>query len=525
MSPTLKIAKNSDIKTLRLILGDQLNGDHSWFKSADPQTMYVVAELPQEVDYVRHHIQKVCAFFAAMSEFAAGLEQQGFNVLHLTLDETKDFPALDSLLTYLIEHYGATQFEYQHPDEYRLAQQLEQLCKTLTIESSCVDSEHFLLPLVEIDQYLQPRKHNRMETFYRKMRKQFGILMNGDNPEGDQWNFDAENRNKLNAQALSQIPQPLVFNNDVSAIIDRIQTNKVDCFGVSSDSIAFPVNRQQATELLQFFCEHCLINFGRYQDAMTCQSDFDWSLYHSRLSFALNAKILSPMEVIEHAISAYRSEDGISIAQVEGFVRQILGWREFIRGIYWINMPEYEKGNALNANNSLPGYFWTAETKMNCMHHAIRNSLENAYAHHIQRLMVTGNFALLTGLQPDEVDDWYLGIYADAIQWVELPNTRGMAIHADDGIVGTKPYAASGNYINKMSDYCKGCRYKIGKKHGADSCPFNSLYWHFMDRHRPRFENNHRMRMLYRTWDRMDDDTRTAIVETADDYLTNLESL
>jgi len=243
------------------------------------------------------------------------------------------------------------------------------------------------------------------------------------------------------------------------------------------------------------------------------------------LSFALNSKILHPQEVIDHCITAYEKNEQISLAQIEGFVRQIIGWREFIRGIYWCNMPYYESLNALQANLDLPDYFWTGDTNMCCMKKAIQNSLDHSYAHHIQRLMITGNFCLLTGIAPDQVDAWYLGIYIDALQWVELPNTRGMALHADDGLVGSKPYAAGGNYINKMSDYCKSCSYDVKLKTGDGACPFNSLYWHFMHRHQKRFRGNHRMRMLYGSWQRMGDDVQSDILQQAETYLKDLNAL
>jgi deoxyribodipyrimidine photolyase-related protein len=258
---------------------------------------------------------------------------------------------------------------------------------------------------------------------------------------------------------------------------------------------------------------------------MTKNHESKWSLYHSRLSFSLNSKLLHPREVIDASLAAFETNADINISQVEGFIRQILGWREYVRGVYWANMPNYADKNALGASNKLPDFFWTGLTKMSCMHNAISQSLDYAYAHHIQRLMVTGNFCLITEISPKQVDDWYLGIYVDAIEWVEMPNTRGMALFADGGIVGTKPYAASGSYINKMSDYCKGCHYDIKARSGQGSCPFNSLYWQFMNKHRTRLANNPRTAMLYRTWDKMEQSKRIEILDTANMYLANLESL
>lgn len=512
--------------TVRLILGDQLNASHTWFKQKDDSVLYVIAELKQETDYAKHHIQKVLAFFAAMKGFAHGLEQAGHKVWYLTLDESTEFTDLTELLKRVISHTQAQHFEYIQPDEYRLSEQL----KGVSANSRCVDSEHYFLPFDELANYGQAGKHQRMEFFYRKLRKRFSILMAGDKPIGDKWNFDADNRQKLNDKAIAQLPQPLLFSNDISDIKARIERHGVKTIGEASDNLLWPINRKQSLELLSFFCQELLPNFGRYQDAMiNNQGGFDdasWSLYHSRLSFSLNAKMLSPKVVVDAAINEYlQRPDEISIAQVEGFVRQILGWREFVRLVYWLNMPEYASLNHLEATRPLPSWFWTADTKMNCLHHAIAQSLKYSYAHHIQRLMVTGNFCLIAGIDPSEVDEWYLGIYVDAIEWVEMPNTRGMSQFADGGIVGSKAYAASGNYINKMSNYCKGCQYDVNQKVGPGACPLNSLYWHFMVQHESKFKANPRNSMVYRNWLKQSDEQREAVLKQAEQYLIDIENI
>lgn len=516
------------IKTIRLILGDQLNARHSWYRQKDDSVLYLIAELPQETAYVKHHIQKLCAFFLAMHSFADALTKAGHKVLFLDLNESSKYKDLSNLIQSICQDNNAQIFEYQRPDEHRLLSQLEALKLTNTDINQCC-TEHFYLPFNEIGDYFNADKAVRMETFYRKMRKRFNVMMNGDQPWGEQWNFDADNRNKLKKDDLAQIPAPLLFENDVSDIKQRLDTHKVDYIGNFSgntSTVHWPVTRAQANELLEFFCQVCLPQFGTFQDAMTHKSPHAWSLYHSRLSFALNAKIISPMAVVSRAVDEYQKrKHEISLAQIEGFVRQIIGWREFVRGIYWANMPNYAEGNALQAQRGLPEFFWNADTKMNCMRSAIRQSLDHAYAHHIQRLMVTGNFCLLTGVDPKLVDDWYLGIYIDAIEWVEMPNTRGMCQFADGGLVASKPYTASGSYINRMSDYCSGCHYKVKERVGDTACPFNSLYWHFMHRHRDRFGKNPRIGMVYRNLDKMDDDTRDAILGHAGTLLENLDSL
>lgn len=522
---TISASLSPQTQTLRLILGDQLNASHSWFKQVDPTVVYVIAELKQETAYVKHHVQKVCAFFAAMAQFADALAHCGHQVMHLTLDETQPFTDLPTLLEQICTQHKLNTIEYQQPDEYRLAKQLDEL-SLAGVNNTCHDSEHFLLPFDDIKREFTANKHVKMEFFYRRMRKRFNVLMQDDEPLGGQWNFDQQNREHLKKTDLKDIPSPLLFANDVSEIISRLERHQVVTIGKAENQLLWPVNRRQSRQLLDYFCQHLLIRFGRFQDAMTENNKADWSLYHSRLSFAINAKILSPSEVINKVISHWQAnQTEISLTQVEGFVRQILGWREYVRGIYWINMPSYATKNALQAHRPLPEYFWTAKTKMNCMHHAIQQSLDYAYAHHIQRLMVTGCFSLLAGINPDEVDQWYLGIYIDAIEWVEMPNTRGMTQFADGGIVATKPYAASGNYLNKMGDYCKTCHYNVKLKTEDNACPFNSLYWHFIQRHQQQFDRNPRMTMVYKNWQKMDTGTQQAIINKAEVLLANLDNL
>lgn len=512
-------------RQLRWLLGDQLDEHHSWFTEVDDDVLYVIAELPQETRYVRHHVQKLCAFFAAMAAFADLLRARGHHVLHLTLDDSCEYSDLAATIAALIQRFDAREFHYQRPDEYRLLQQFESLELAETVTVHRVETEHFLLPFADIGDYLPRGKHVRMESFYRRMRRRFDILMEGDEPAGGKWNYDQQNRQKLKKGDLSEIPAPLTCATDVGDVMDRLQRHEIPYFGTVHDPLPWPVTRAQALQLLDYFCEHCLCQFGRFQDAMTASSVHGWSLYHSRLSFALNTKLLAPAEVIDAAIASYQAAEHIDLAQVEGFVRQVLGWREYIRGVYWANMPDYAGLNHYQASRPLPEFFWTGNTRMRCMQQAIEQSLDRAYAHHIQRLMVTGNFALLAGIDPDQLDQWYLGIYIDAIEWVEMPNTRGMSQYADGGIVGTKPYAAGGNYIHKMSDYCASCHYKVAEKTGDRACPLNSLYWHFMQRHRAELSRNRRIGMIYGNWDRMGQDQQQAILAHAEYSLANLESL
>lgn len=511
---------------LRLILGDQLHAGHSWFQQNDADVLYVIAELRQETDYVLHHVQKITAFFAAMAAFAQQLRANGHRVLHLTLDDTAGHADLPALLNALIQQTGCREFRYQRPDEFRLAEQLASWSAGVDIHCRRDETEHFLLAFDDIGRHFQRDKRQLMEAFYRRMRKSSGYLMDGDEPEGGAWNFDHDNRNRLTPSDLSAIPAPLIVCTDVSTILARLERHGVSTFGVAKPLLPWPVTRHDSLELLGFFCAHLLPNFGRFQDAMTAKSPHAWSLYHSRLSFALNAKLLTPREVIETAIAAYRqAPDRISLAQIEGFVRQILGWREFVRGIYWANMPAYGQRNALNAQRELPAWYWTGKTRMNCLHHSIEQSLEHAYAHHIQRLMVTGNFAMLIGVHPDALDAWYLGIYIDALEWVEMPNTRGMASFADGGLMATKPYAASGNYLQKMSDYCEGCHYQVKQRTGPRACPFNSLYWRFVDQHLALFARNPRLALTAKAWQKREASEREALLMQAERHLANIDHL
>lgn len=510
-------------RVLRLVLGDQLDAEHSWFRSTDPDVLYVIAELHQEATYVRHHVQKIAAFFAAMAAFADALQKKGHRVRHLDLDETAAFADLPALLDRLIDASGAERFEYQRPDEYRLARQLAGYADDCAVEVRRFESEHFLVPFGEIPQWFPEGRQHRMEHFYRKLRRRLGILVDDEGrPEGGRWNYDADNRKKLPAD--EPLPEPLRFDNAVAEILERIARHDIPVIGAApGETLDWPVDRSQSLRLLAHFTRHALARFGPYQDALTAR---DWLLFHSRLSFSLNSKMLSPAEVVEAALARWRERpDALPLSSVEGFVRQVLGWREFVRGVYWTHMPDYAGLNHFGNDRPLPGFFWTGETDMACMAQAIGQSLEHAYAHHIQRLMVTGNFALLAGIDPDAVDAWYLGIYIDAIEWVELPNTRGMSQFADGGIVGSKPYAASGNYIRKMGDHCADCRYRVDQRSGPDACPFNSLYWHFMVRHREELSGNPRIGMLYGSWDRMDAGRREAILETAEAQLENIEKL
>jgi deoxyribodipyrimidine photolyase-related protein len=512
-------------KTIRLILGDQLNQHHSWFSEVNEKVTYAVMEVRSETDYVQHHIQKVLSFFLAMRAFADDLKAQGHQVVYYNLDDQSNQQSFSLNIKTIIKSGGFERFEYQLPDEFRLDEEMNKLCTFLDIETDVVDSEHFYTGRLEMKELFDKKKSKGwlMESFYREMRKKHDLLIDlNDKPIGGKWNFDQSNRKKLpkNHKPIA----PKLFQRDVSELVQLLEKHGVKTIGsVDPKNFVWPVTRKEAEEMLDFFVAECLPLFGDFQDAMTVG---EWSLYHSRLSFLMNSKILSPKEVIDRVVEHWKeNQETIDISQVEGFVRQIIGWREYMRGIYWAKMPNYEQENQLNHTNKLPEFYWTGKTKMNCMKQSIQQSLQYSYAHHIQRLMVTGNFALLAGVDPNDVDEWYLGIYIDAIQWVELPNTRGMSQWADGGLVATKPYVSSANYIDKMSDYCSSCYYSKKEKVGEKACPFNSLYWNFIDQHIEKWEKNHRMGMMVANWKKQDPEQKVKILERAQYVLDNINTI
>ncbi len=500
------------MKTIRLILGDQLNSKHSWYTKQDENVVYVLFEMRQETDYVVHHIQKIVGFFAAMRAFAKELTAKGHRVIYFQLDHPDNTQTLEGNIKCIIQREQAECVQYQLPDEYRLSQQIEQLAARSPIPFQPFDSEHFYTSRFELAQFFNGKKQFLMESFYRYMRKKHNILMQGVQPEGGLWNFDKENRNKWNEKET--VPPIAPIFHDVSDLLEMIQKAHISTMGnINAKAFDYPITRKEAIQQLVYFCEKLLHRFGTYQDAMHTKEVY---LFHSRLSFAMNVKLISPKEIVTSVINYYRlHNDAIELSQVEGFIRQIIGWREYMRGMYWMLMPNYKSINVLNNQHPLPNFMWTGNTKMNCLKNAISNSLDNAYAHHIQRLMVIGNFLLLAGVHPDEVDQWYLGVYIDAVEWVQLPNTRGMSQFADGGKIATKPYVSAAGYINKMSNYCSGCAYKTKTRTEHDSCPFNALYWNFLDQHRTTLSANQRMAIMYSQLSKMPSEELTKILERA----------
>ncbi|MBT6378510.1 MAG: cryptochrome/photolyase family protein [Flavobacterium sp.] len=508
------------MKKLRLILGDQLNTNHSWFQEKDTDTIYCLFEMRQETDYVQHHIQKVVGFFSAMRSFSSELSAKNHKVIYYKINDQRNKQDLVKNLLQIIQEEEIVQFEYLSPDEYRLDKQLTEFCKSISIKNTVFDTEHFYTDRSELKNFYEGKKLYVMENFYRYMRKKHHVLMEGSKPEGGEWNYDKSNRKKWKKETL--IPPYKIFLKDVSELVNEIKIADIQTIGnINIKNFEYPTTRNEVLDQLEYFCSHLLIYFGDFQDAMHTD---EVNLYHSRISFAMNIKLISPKEVIEKVLETYRhAKNEIHISQVEGFIRQIIGWREYMRGMYWALMPSYKELNVLNNQNKLPNFFWTGKTKMNCLKNTINNSLDNAYAHHIQRLMITGNFALLMQLHPDEVDAWYLGIYNDAIEWVQLTNTRGMSQFADGGKIATKPYVSSANYIDKMSNYCGSCYYNKKEKTTPKACPFNSLYWNFLDDKREQLSKNRRMGMMYSLLNKIPASDLASIKEKAQHIIENAD--
>ncbi len=501
----------STIRHLILILGDQLSPAISSLKNANPKTDCVLmVEVQEEATYVRHHKKKIAFLFSAMRHFAKQIQNEGWHIDYVYLDDTDNTGSLQGEIERAVVRHTPKRILTTEPGEWRVLQAMRSLSELLPIPLEILEDDRFIASHEEFRTWAEGRKQLRMEYFYRGMRRKTGLLMNGDLPEGGKWNYDAENRKPAKTDLL--IPSPLHTEPDdiTSDVLKLVSERFADHFG-DLEPFWFGVTRNQALAALDQFIESALPSFGDYQDAMLKEEKF---LFHSLLSVYINAGLLNPLEVCRQVEMAYFSGYA-PLNAVEGYIRQIIGWREYVRGIYWLNMPDYVNLNFFENTRKLPDFYWTADTEMTCLRSVISQTREEAHAHHIQRLMVTGNFALLAGVDPAQVHEWYLAVYADAYEWVELPNTLGMSQFGDGGVMSSKPYAASGNYMNKMSNYCKHCRYDVKKRTGESACPFNPLYWHFLHRNRNKLTHNPRMAHMYRIWDRMPDESKKNILTTA----------
>ena len=500
------------------VLGDQLTHSLASLRETPREDAIVLMmEVHEEATYVRHHQQKIVLIFSAMRHFAAELCDDGWTVEYIALDDPDNAGSFTGEVARAVERHSPCVVRVVEPGEWRVRAAMDEWTDKFACRVEILPDDRFICPIREFASWAQGRDHLTMEFFYREMRRKTGLLMDGDKPTGGRWNLDAENR-RPPPKSLSIPPTPKfspdAITREVMALVER---RFGDHYG-DLDHFAWPVTAQQAQAAADAFFADRLGLFGVYQDAMVAGED---DLYHSLLSTSINLGLLDPLELCRRAEAEYCAGRA-PLNSVEGFIRQIIGWREFVRGFYWSEMPGLAAANVLEARRPLPEFYWTGETDMRCMADGLRSTHADAHAHHIQRLMVLGNFALLAGIDPHAVADWYLVVYADAYEWVELPNVAAMVLFADGGRLATRPYAASGNYINKMSDYCKGCRYDVKLKVGPDACPFNALYWDFMARHRERFQANPRIGRIYGTWDRLGQDRQNEYRASARNFLDTL---
>lgn len=500
---------------LRLVLGDQLTRGLSSLRDMAAGDVVLLVEVAEEAGYVPHHKQKIALLFSAMRHFAQDLRDEGVLVDYVRLDDADNSGTFGGEVARAIARHAPETVVVTEAAEWRVLQMMQGWQEAFGLPVEIRDDDRFYCSRAEFAALKAAKKTGRMEYFYREMRRRFGVLMEGNDPEGGQWNFDPENRKRLPKGLRG--PARLRFAPDAitQEVLDLVATRFAGNFG-DLKTFGWAVTRQGALAALEDFIANALPQFGDYQDAMKAGDDF---LFHGLISPYLNCGLLVAAEVVERVEAAYRS-GAVPINAAEGFIRQVLGWREYVRGIYWTEMPAYAQSNHLGARRDLPAFYWTGATKMRCMSEAIGVTQRTGYAHHIQRLMVTGNYALLAGIEPAQIEAWYLAVYVDAYDWVELPNVHGMVCHADGGRLGSKPYAASGAYIDRMSDYCSGCAYDVKAKLGTGACPFNYLYWNFLIANEAVLARNPRMALAYKNLARLD---RAPIIAQAEAFLAGDE--
>ncbi len=507
------------MRTLRFILGDQLTPSASALRGARPGDVVLMAEVAEETTYVPHHRKKIVFILAAMRAFADELRATGITVDYVKLDDPDNTGGFTRELLRAVARHKPDRIAATLAGEHRIVAMQRSWADATGLPVDLHEDDRFICSRADFERWAEDRKQLRMEYFYREMRRRTGLLMDGDQPEGGRWNFDAENRKPARRDMFMRRPPVFTPSPQTNAVIDLVARRFPKGFG-ALDAVSFPVTRAEAEAARDEFLVNALPQFGDYQDAMLAGEPF---LYHAVLSPCINVGLLDPLDLCRRAEIEYRAGRA-PLNAVEGFIRQIIGWREYVRGIYWREGPDYLTRNALDAARPLPSFYWTGQTRMRCMSQAIGQTIQHAYAHHIQRLMVTGNFALLAGINPHAVHEWYLAVYADAFEWVEAPNTIGMSLFADGGLLGSKPYAAGGAYINRMSDYCKGCRYSVSEKTGPDACPFNYLYWDFVDRNEALMSRNPRTGQIARAWKNLPPERQQAVRDSAQTFLDAMDA-
>jgi deoxyribodipyrimidine photolyase-related protein len=504
------------VRNLIPVLGDQLTPTLSSLAGADPaRDILLLAELHDEATYVRHHKKKIAFIFSAMRHFAEELRAAGWSVDYVKLGSADNQASFTAQLAHAITKHRPERIVVTEAAEWRVSQEIGAWQERFSIPVDVCPDDRFLCSRSEFRAWAKGRKQLRMEYFYRDMRRKTGLLMDGDQPAGGKWNFDSENRKKAASDLFMPRPKAVAPDAITREVLELVASTFGDHFGDLAP-FWFAVTRAEAQAGVAEFVDRALPNFGDYQDAMLIGEPF---LYHAVISLYLNCGLLDPLCVCRQVEAAYRAGKA-PLNAAEGFIRQIIGWREYVRGIYWLKMPGYERSNFFGHSRPVPDFYWTGDTDMACLRAAVAQTKELAYAHHIQRLMVTGNFALLAGVDPHALHEWYLSVYADAFEWVELPNTVGMSQFADGGLLASKPYAASGAYINRMSNYCSSCRFDVKQRTGPEACPFNALYWDFIARNRGKLAGNPRMAQMVRTYDKFAPDERERISASAARFLT-----
>jgi deoxyribodipyrimidine photolyase-related protein len=507
-----------NVRNLILVLGDQLSPQLSSLASGDPaQDRVLMAELHDEATYVRHHKKKIAFLFSAMRHFAEELRALGWTVEYVTLDDPDNQGSFSAQIARAVKALKPKNIVVTDAGEWRVAQMLKGWQAEFGVPVRILPDTRFIATIPEFLDWADGRKQLRMEYFYRDMRRKTGLLMEGDKPTGGKWNYDAENRKAADADLFMPTPKATAHDAITKEVLALVDARFGNHFG---DLLPFwyAVTRKGAEAAFTAFVKNALPHFGDYQDAMLTGEPF---LYHAVVAQYLNCGLLDPLRICQEVEAAYFAGK-VPLNAAEGYIRQVIGWREYVRGIYWLKMPGYERENFFDHKRRLPDFYWTANTDMACVKVAVTQTKEQAYAHHIQRLMVTGNFAMLAGIDPHELHEWYLSVYADAYEWVELPNTVGMSQFADGGVLASKPYAASGAYINRMSNYCGTCHYDVKQRTGPKACPFNALYWDFLSRHRSKLGSNPRIGQMIRTYDNFADDERARIKASASAFLDSI---
>jgi deoxyribodipyrimidine photolyase-related protein len=516
-------AMSAPLRHLVLVLGDQLWLGNPALEGFDPaHDRVLMIEAPGEGTAVWSHKARIALFLSAMRHFCNEVHRQGWPYTYVRLDEQPELLSFQERLTQALRGLQPEMLRVCEPGEWRMLAAVQDAASAVGVPLQVLPDSHFMCTRDAFARWAGDKKELRMEFFYREMRRRHGVLMQGREPEGGQWNFDADNRKGYPASGPGEIPAPAWFEPDriTRQVFELVEQYFAGHPG-SLASFQWPVTREQALQALQRFIDLRLPRFGPQQDAMWTNTPWGW---HALLATSLNLHLLDPREVIAAAEAAYR-ERGLELASVEGFIRQILGWREFIRGVYWLDMPQMKDANHFNHQRALPAWYWTGRTRMACMRDVVGQTLAHGHAHHIQRLMVTGQFAVLAEIRPQAVSDWYLAVYVDAVEWVELPNTAGMALFANGGRFTSKPYIASGQYIKRMSNYCKGCAYNPEQKTGDTACPMTTLYWNFLDRHEDSLMKNPRTVLMARNIGRLSGEERESIRRQAAYTLSNLDDL